>query len=179
MARTSKTIGDFPILILKINGLLMPLQLKKPAKVGALLLVLCFVVAIAIFLAIEITRYNSEVEKYYTLQTGITRNDVISIFGRPPDREVRFNRCTILYYIPKSTPTIGAPNSIDFFTGDEKNIPWIYEAFQILIDSKGYVRVFTWLGESSVLHGAPEQATLYQGYGISELSATYLEGCCT
>ena len=88
-------------------------------------------------------------DHYYALEVGMNEDNVIALFGRPPDYACVFKESKIVYYSrePLKRRLPGeAPDVAPYVAA----IPWIAGAVQILLDKNGRVKAFTWNGEEYV-----------------------------
>ena len=110
-------------------------------------------------------------DHYYALEVGMGEDDVLALFGRPPDYACVFKESKIVYFsrepINKRLPG-EAPDVASY----EAAIPWIAGAVQILLDKTGRVKAFTWNGEEQFIHSTDGD---WAGASLSLLDETFFE----
>lgn len=132
-------------------------------------LVIGTLAAVALYLAAQPGMQFAD--QYYGLEVGMSEDNVLALFGRPPDYACVFKESRIVYYsrgsINKRLP--GEAPEVAPYVGA---IPWIAGAVQILLDKTGRVTAFTWNGEEQFIHCAEGD---WAGASLSLLDETFFE----
>jgi len=125
--------------------------------------------AVALYLAAQpAVRFA---DHYYALELGMSEDNILALFGRPPDYACVFRESKIVYYMrePLEDRLPGeAPDVVSY----EAAIPWIAGAVQILLDKTGTVKAFTWNGEDQFIHCAEGD---FPGASLALLDEAFFE----
>lgn len=108
---------------------------------------------------------------YETLRPGLTQSETDAIFRKSPELECQFRQYRICYYrapilyghVPERLPPVQPVMT-------QSDIPYVYNAAQLMFDRNGELIAFTLNGETGLIHTA--QGTI-RGDRLDEMDQSY------
>jgi hypothetical protein len=104
-------------------------------------------------------RYNRKcwIKKYSSIEINMTEQQVRSIMGDTPNFMCKYAQCKIIYYFSggpfsDERKVLIYPEKYPKDVTEIQQIPFIYDALQILIGPDGKVRAIAWNGENAIIH---------------------------
>ena len=152
--------------------------MKNRSKIGCLVLVLLGVsLSVMGYYALIFSPTGRADRGYEALAVGQTRDEVMSLFGRAPDYSCFYRSSEIVYFFRHGWTTFYVGGGGPYYSGGKalykevdgkrvpvppeempariatkKEIPYVYDAYQILIGEHGLVQAFTHNGETTRIH---------------------------